>query len=227
MQDPAAQIEAGSGSHPFTGAGSFSPCGDLVPITLQCTGIIALYNATSGYLTSITLDAGINSGLTVANNDSPAISLDGIVFTCDGSSFFGDCSLDYNGATGLLAIAFSAVPDSTPQGIPPLLPGCLPNDIPTGNPDSPGCNVVGHFAFNFLDLEIIDGIPTEVNGWTDPNNARVFCDTPSPGGCAPTFDVTSTDSANPEPATSTLLAAGLLSLALLCRWNYFSRSSRS
>ena len=198
IQDPAAQIDAGSGSSPFTGAGSFTPCGDLDPNTHQCTGLIALYNATNGSLTSITLDTTINAGLDQSEIDA---------FTCNSSPFFIDCQINYEKSTGAFSIAFLGSPAGAIEGIPPLLPGCI------NHPDEQGCNIVGHFAFDFLSLG--------VNGWTD-GNTILF-----PDGQTPTFGVTSTDTATPEPGTSTLLAAGVLSLALLSRRNYFSRSSRS
>ena len=203
IQDPAAQIDAGSASNPFTGTGSFPPGGDPgTPV------IIALYNATNGYLTSITLDTTIATGLP----DLPGFHLDQ-VFTCNASPFFRDCAVTYSDSTGALSIFFFDAPGEFNQVvcIPPLAPGCLP---PTGNPDGPGCTGQGHFAFDFLDPG------TGVDGWTQVNTTLF------PDG-TPTFSVTSTDTAAPEPGTFTLLAAGLLSLALVSRRNYFSRSSRS
>jgi hypothetical protein len=212
IRDPAAQIDAGSGSSSFSNLGYFSPTGD------NGTGIIALYNDTGGLLTSITLGTGINIGLSTATINSD--------FTCNdansGNPFFLDCGITYDSGTGELTISFFGVNPYVPptsasgldlrglhEGIPPLLPGC------TSTPDGTGCTDVGHFAFNFLSLQ--------TNGWTDPNNAGLFV-----GGVPPTFDPpVYTDTPLPEPGTCTLLAAGLLSLALLSRRNYFSRSSRS
>jgi hypothetical protein len=207
IKDPAAQIDAGSFSHSFSGLGSFSPCGDLDPITDQCTGLIGLYNDTGGFLTSITLDTTINVGLDQTLIDSS--------FTCNSDPFFLQCGITYTSSSGALSISFFGVlpPDMAAvdgqDGIPPLLPGCI------DHPDAPGCNVVGHFTFDFLSLE-------GLNGWTD-GNTTLF-----PGGETPEFaPPVFTDTATPEPGTSALLAAGLFSLALLSRRNYSSRSSRS
>jgi len=213
--DPAAWIDPGGGSSPFYGTGSFSPCGDLDPITLQCTGIVALYNATGFLLTSISLSTTINTDLsqTTVDND----------FNCGDavSGFFKSCSISYDADSGELVIAFfgvNPVHQAAPgdlvgldEGIPPLLPGCV------SDPDGTGCADVGHFSFNFLDVDQTTGS----NGWTS-DNTTLF-----PGGNTPTLDATSTDTATPEPGASTLLAVGLLSLAWLYRRNYFSRSSRS
>jgi len=221
--DPAAWIDPGGGSNPFYGTGSFSPCGDIDPITLQCTGIVHLYNATGFLLTSISLSTTINTDLSAASVSGSSIVLDGYPFECgDGTpKFFLNCNISYAPDSGDLVISFfgvypvhQAAPGDLKgldEGIPPLLPGCV------STPDGAGCDDVGHFSFNFLDFDL----PAGSNGWTS-DNTTLF-----PGGVTPTLDATSTDTATPEPGASTLLAAGLLSLAWLYRRNYSSRSSRS
>jgi len=203
IQDPAAQIDAGSASAPFYGTGTVNPCGNTDP----CNGIVDLYNATGGYLTSITLDMFIATGLT-----QQTIQQD---FTCSPSPFFASCSYTYDSSNdanaGELSLTFLAAnpQNGTDGGIPPLSgPNCDP-----ANPDS--CSL-GHFEFDFLDLELINGNPVEVDGWENSPNLL-------PAG--QTFNATSTYT--PEPATSALLVAGIGSLALLRRRNYLSRSKRS
>lgn len=119
-------------------------------------------------------------------------------FNC-GSSIFLDCAITYNPGTGELTMDFSDLP---PSG----------GDF---TPDDMGIPLGGHFVIDFFN---VDGNPDSGNGW-DNGNTTLF-----PGGNTPVLDATSTA---PEPGTSTLLAAGLLSLAWLSRRNYFSRSSRS
>ena len=220
IKDPAAQIDAGSFSNPLTGLGSFSPCGDLDPITHLCTGIIGLYNDTGFRLTSLSLSTNIDPSLPISTINSN--------FSCNdassGNPFFLDCGITYDSGSGKLIISFFGVNPYAPpasaggndlvgahEGIPAVPPGCLPH------PDASGCTDIGHFALNFLDLQSLD------NGWTDGSSDSLFV-----GGQTPTFGPpVYTDTATPEPGTSTLLVAGLLSFALLSRRNYFSRSSRS
>jgi uncharacterized protein (TIGR03382 family) len=225
IPDPSAQIDAGSQSNPFSGLGSFNPTGD------NGSGIIALYNDTGGLLTSISMHTDIDPGLTYTTVNATTIALDNIDFSCNdansGNPFFLNCGVTYSyvpGNTfGVLTISFFGVNPYVPptsasgldlrgahEGIPTLLPGCA------STPDGPGCTDVGHFAFNFLSLQ--------TNGWTDPSTeSAVFLNDTFPTFAPPSY----TDTASPEPGTSTLLAAGLLSLAWLTRRNYFSRSSRS
>jgi len=216
IQDPSAQIDPGGGSHPFSGLGTFNPTGD------GGTGIIDLYNDTGFLLTSITLSTDIDAGLSYATINATTISLDGIDFSCNdagsGNPFFLDCGITYNSGTGLLAISFFGVNPYVPplvpsdllykhEGIPPL-----PSDY-TSDPDGTD---IGHFSFNFLSLQ--------TNGWTDPaTESALFLNDTVPTFAPPAY----TDNAAPEPGTSALLAAGLLSLGLLSRRNYFPRSSRS
>jgi PEP-CTERM motif len=196
LDDPAAQIDAGSASNPFFGTGIFNPAGD--PGT---PGIIALYNATPGFLTSIFLDTTIASGLL----EVPGFVLNQ-TFTCAAAPFFQQCIVNYNDSNGDLSFSFiNNLPvlrqSSDPGGIPPLRPGCLP---PGGNPDGEGCTGQGHFAFNFLDPG------TGVDGWEVPNNVLF------PNG-PPIFNGTSTDSAVPEPGTWAMMLAGMLAAAFLSR----------
>src|ERR1035438_9020764 len=215
IQDPDAQIDAGSASNPFSGLGSFNPTGD--PGT---PGIIALFNDTHGLLTSITLTTDIDPALTYAIIDASTISLDGIHFGCNnassGNPFFLDCGVTYayapGGTFGVLTISFFGVnqyiPGAEPgdllglhEGIPPVPPACLPDpDVQCPTSD------VGHFTLNFLSLE--------TNGWplTSTEDA-VFLDDTVPTFAPPAY----TDAGTPEPGTSTLLAVGLLWLALLDR----------
>ena len=122
-------------------------------------------------------------------------------FHC-GSIFFLDCVITYTSGTGAFTMDFS---------------GVLPPDSALADDGGPmGIPPLGDFAFDFFND---NGNPDSGNGW-DNGNTTLF-----PGGNTPVLDATSTDV--PEPGTSTLLAAGLLSLALLSRRNYFSRSNRS
>jgi len=120
-------------------------------------------------------------------------------FNC-GSFFFLDCAITYHSDTGAFTMDFSGVADG---------------DLPDDGGDM-GIPPLGHFVIDFFN---VDGNPDSGNGW-DNGNTTLF-----PGGNTPVLDATSTDA--PEPGASTLLAAGLLSLAWLSRRNYFSRSSRS
>jgi hypothetical protein len=227
IQDPAAQIDAGSGSNPLSTLGAFSPCGDLN--MGQCTGLISLYNDTGGLITSVTLNVEIDPGLSIGTINAN--------FNCNtaslGNPFFLNCTITYTSAPGssygLLTISFLGVNPFVPpssgeidlkglnEGIPPVPAACLPDpDLQCPSSD------VGHFEFNFLDLGSLTYNGAN-SGWIDGSADNLFL-----GGTTPTFEAPLyTDAGIPEPGTSSLLAAGLLSLVLLSRRNYFSRNSRS
>jgi hypothetical protein len=216
--DPAAQIDAGSGSSPITALGSFSPAG------IGNTGIFSLFNNTGELITSMTLSTQIDPAVSTA-----AINSD---FTCNnaasGNPFFLNCSVTYSfvpGKTfGALTITFFGVNPyvsttgnfvGAHEGIPPVPASCLPN------PDlqCPSSSV-GHFELNFLNPPTASS--PNVDAWTNGSASTLFL-----GGTTPTFSApVFTDEPIPEPGTSTLLAAGLFSLTLLYRRNHFSRRSR-
>ena len=124
-------------------------------------------------------------------------------FHC-GSVFFLNCVITYTSGTGAFTMDFSGVlPPSSFAG----------SDLRDDGGDM-GIPPLGDFAFNFFNA---NGNPDSGNGWID--NTNLF---PSN---TPVLAATSTDA--PEPGTSALLAAGLLSLAWLSRRNYSARSSRS
>ena len=144
MKDPAEGVESDNFSSPISKfVGQFDPTAN--------NGVIGFFNDTGAIITSLSLHTNIATNLTTADISSS--------FSCNSGSadpFFLNCGFAYVSSTGSLTINFFGVNPSDGdefngrdaeigehEGIPPVPPACLPN------PNAPGCQTVGHFAFVF------------------------------------------------------------------------------
>ena len=208
MKDPAAGVESDNFSSPISKfVGQFDPTAD--------NGVIGFYNDTGDIITSLSLHTTIATNLTTADISSS--------FSCNSGTadpFFLNCGFDYVSSTGSLTINFFGVNPSDGdefngrdaeigehEGIPPVTPACLPN------PDAPGCQTVGHFAFVFNDNfqqtgNLVDEwVPTTTS--TANPNKLLF-------NGQPLFDAPGFTTA-PEPSSLLLLGSAIFALARLSR----------
>ena len=208
QQDPAAGVESDNFSSPISKfVGQFNPTDN--------NGIIGFFNDTGAIITSLSLHTTIATNLTTADIRSS--------FSCNSGTsdpFFLNCGFVYVSSTGSLTINFFGVnpPDGDEfngrdaeigerEGIPAVPPACLPN------PNAPGCQTVGHFAFVFNDDfrqtgNLVDEwVPTTTS--TANPNELLF-------NGQPLFDAPQFTTA-PEPSSLLLLGSAIFALAGLSR----------
>ena len=208
LKDPAAGVESDNFSSPISKfVGQFDPTAN--------NGIIGFYNDTGALITSLSLHTTIATNLTTADISSS--------FSCNSGAadpFFLNCGFAYVSSTGSLTINFFGVNPSDGdeftgrdaeigerEGIPAVPPACLPN------PNVPGCQSVGHFAFVFNDGfqqtgNLVDEwVPTTTS--TANPNKLLF-------NGQPLFDAPGFTTA-PEPSSFLLLGSAIFALARFSR----------
>ena len=208
QQDPAAGVESDNFSSPISKfVGQFDPTAN--------NGVIGFYNDTGDIITSLSLHTTIATNLTTADISSS--------FSCNSGTadpFFLNCGFAYVSSTGSLTINFFGVNPSDGdeftgrdaeigerEGIPPVTPACLPN------PNAPGCQTVGHFAFvfnnNFQQTgNLVDEWVPTTTSTANPN--ELLFDGP------PLFDAPGFTTA-PEPSSLLLLGSAIFALARFSR----------
>jgi hypothetical protein len=192
--DPDIALDPGAASMPLLVGTNFAenqPTDYYNPFPETITGLVF----------DLTMNGGLNCSKGVGSLDCGTAGS----FHCQ-SGYFLTCGFTYNSGTGGLAIAFGGtVPDDNDptdaevnemEGIPPLLPGCLPTLANPHQPDSTGCQGVGHFNIG-------------LTGWSQTESPQLFTGTP-------TFTVADVSLA-PEPASEILIGSVLLIGAALAR----------
>ena len=202
ITDPAMGLDSDSFSSPISSAGPFIP--------INGGGVFGFYNDTGAIISQLNIRTTILTGLSQSIIDA--------AFTCEQpTSFFLNCSIAYQPATGVLTVSFFGVnpPDGdefeTPyspadnehneqQGIPPILAHC------TLTPDIPGCNDVGHFVITLNDGFATVGDPH--GGWSFDRNPELF------SSDGPSFSVAAIVTETPEPSAMILLGSGVAAVFL-------------
>ncbi len=188
-------------------------------------GIFDYYNPGPGYITELSIDTYLLSGLSYSITTPGDVLICGNEVQCNAgilNPFFEDCSVQYVVSTGEMSISFWGTGVSafaTWDGIAPLPAGC------SGDPDGSGCTGTGHFY-----LTLNTGNPylgNDSGGWN--NNPSLFS---SPSG--PTFIATYSNVAGampqtitPEPAVFVLVGSSLIGLGFIARHRRRARAAIS
>lgn len=182
--DPQISIDSSGASIPITVGQTF--------VTVNGGGVFDFENDTGQFITDLSFDATINSGILETLPEGQTIA---DVISCS-SGFFLTCGLDYNDVTGALIIHFSAPGE-------PLGDVELPCDTEATEQEGipvvqEGCPLVGHFLVNL----------------NDPDSSTGSWNTITPGGGQLGFQVSQINSTFvPEPSSLWTLGATLLALA--------------